>query len=330
MAAVRKSKDVIESVHVSADEKALLVSLVHEDPEVVAFAKCGGLGDDPADAVEAAKRIFKIGVLSVANGAGQATISELHRVLAQMDAIAAMPQAVAEQLAKAVGNELNRVVGDGERPGALSAALDVVTADAAAILTAALRPVQEALLGHGPRALPQLLEDRLMRAMDKGTREALERMYDDKGTSPLMILLANNEKAVAALRRENAAIARGMQRQVADLAEKVAAEKAQTPAPASAGTAWEADVLDDIARVTAILGDSVEAVGSRAGHGRQLVGDHILHVRPGPRSWPRSPRPSAPCTSPWRPMRTTTPPPISPLRHSAQQNCRSYAPSWPS
>jgi hypothetical protein len=69
-----------------------------------------------------------------------------------------------------------------------------------------------------------------------------------------------------------------MQREFADLAEKVAAEKAQTPAPASAGTAWEADVLDDIARVTAILGDSVEAVGSRAGHGRQLVGDHILHV----------------------------------------------------
>ena len=93
-----KKHDVIESVHLSPDEKALMVSLVHQDPKVVAFAKSGGLGEDPADAVEAAKRIFKIGILSVATGSAQATISELHRFVAQIDALSAMPEQVASQL----------------------------------------------------------------------------------------------------------------------------------------------------------------------------------------------------------------------------------------
>ena len=132
-AAVPKKQDAIESVHLSPDEKALMVSLVHQDPEVVAFAKSGGLGEDPTESVAAAKRIFKIGVLSVATGSAQATVSELHRMVQHMDALAAMPQQVANQLGETVGKELDRMVGDEERPGALSAALDSGDGLAAAV-----------------------------------------------------------------------------------------------------------------------------------------------------------------------------------------------------
>jgi hypothetical protein len=43
VSAVPKRHDAIEGVYLSPDEKALMMSLVHQDPEVVAFAKAGGL-----------------------------------------------------------------------------------------------------------------------------------------------------------------------------------------------------------------------------------------------------------------------------------------------
>jgi hypothetical protein len=270
--------DVIESVHLSMDEKALMVSLVHQDPDVVAFAKAGGLGESPEEAVDTAKRIIKVGVLSIATGSAQATVSELHRVVEQLDALAAMPQQVANQLGETVGKELERMVGDDERPGALSAALDSVTADAAKSLAKAVKPVQEALLGNGPTALPQVLEVRLLQALSRGTREALDRLFDVEGGSPLMTHLANGEKAIAALRKENAAIEERLRGQISELSEKVVAQQAHTPAPVQAGHDWESETLDDIARITAILGDIVESVGNSAGHGRSKAGDHLLHV----------------------------------------------------
>jgi hypothetical protein len=277
-AQVSKKQDAIESVHLSADEKALMVSLVHLDSEVVAFAKAGGLGAEPADAVEAAKRIFKIGILSVATGAAQATVSELHRVVAQIDALSAMPEQVANRLGETVGKELDRMVGDDERPGALSAALEIVTSEAAKSLTKAVKPIQDALLGSGPTALPQVLEVRVLDALTRGTREALDRLFDVEGGSPLMTHLANGEKAIAALREENVAIEGRLRAEIVQLAEKVVTQQAQKPTPVEAGNTWESDSLDDIARVTAILGDTVEPVGNSAGHGRNKAGDHLLHV----------------------------------------------------
>lgn len=277
-AQVSKKQDAIESVHLSPDEKALMVSLVHEDPDVVAFAKAGGLGENPGDAVETAKRIFKIGVLGVATGSAQTTVSELHRIVAQIDALSALPQQVATQLGETVGKELDRMVGDQERPGALSAALGAVTAEAAKSLTEAVRPIQDALLGNGPSALPQVLEVRLMDALTRGTRDALDRLFDVEGGSPLMTHLANGEKAIATLREENAAIEGRLRGQIIELAEKVVAQQAQTPTPVQAGNSWEGDTLDDIARVTAILGDTVESVGNTTGHGRSKAGDHVLQV----------------------------------------------------
>ena len=44
------------------------------------------------------------------------------------------------------------------------------------------------------------------------------------------------------------------------------------------GNTWECDTLDDMAKVTAILGDTVESVGASAGHGGSKAGDHLLHV----------------------------------------------------
>jgi hypothetical protein len=266
-AQVSTKHDAIETVHLSPDEKALLVSLVHQDPEVVAFAKIGGLGEDPADAVEAAKRIFKIGILSVATGSAQSTVSELHRIVAQIDALSAMPEQVASQLGETVGRELDRMVGDDERPGALSAALDSVTTEAAKSLAEAVKPIQDALLGSGPTALPQVLEVRVLDALTRGTREALDRLFD-----------ANGEKAIAALREDNTAIEGRLRAEIIQLAEKVVAQQAQKPRPVEAGNTWESDTLDDIARVTAILGDTVEPVGSSTGHGRSKAGDHLLHV----------------------------------------------------
>jgi hypothetical protein len=277
-AQVSTKHDAIETVHLSPDEKALLVSLVHQDPEVVAFAKIGGLGEDPADAVEAAKRIFKIGILSVATGSAQSTVSELHRIVAQIDALSAMPEQVASQLGETVGRELDRMVGDDERPGALSAALDSVTTEAAKSLAEAVKPIQDALLGSGPTALPQVLEVRVLDALTRGTREALDRLFDVEGGSPLMTHLANGEKAIAALREDNTAIEGRLRAEIIQLAEKVVAQQAQKPRPVEAGNTWESDTLDDIARVTAILGDTVEPVGSSTGHGRSKAGDHLLHV----------------------------------------------------
>lgn len=123
-----------------------------------------------------------------------------------MDALAAMPEQVANELGETVGNELRRMVGDDERPGALSAALDCVTGDAAKSLAEAVKPIQEALLGSGPKALPQVLEVRLLQALTRGTRVALDQLFDVEGGSPLMTHLANGEKAVAGLRQDTTAI----------------------------------------------------------------------------------------------------------------------------
>ena len=86
-----------------------------------------------------------------------------------------MPEQVANRLGETVGKELDRMVGDDERPGALSAALEIVTSEAAKSLTKAVKPIQDALLGSGPTALPQVLEVRVLDALTRGTREALDR-----------------------------------------------------------------------------------------------------------------------------------------------------------
>jgi hypothetical protein len=278
MSAVPKKNDAIECVYLSLDEKALMVSLVDDDPDVVAFAKSNGFGDDPAGAVEIAKRMLRIGVLSIANGSTQATIADLQRAAAQVVALTNIPQQVADQLGETIGNELERVIGRDEQPGALSAAMEDVTAEAAKSLAKAIKPIQDALLGSGPTALPQVLDVRLQETLNRGTRAAIERMFDVNGGSPLMTYLANGEKAMAALKAEFSAIEERLRGQISALSEKVVAQDANTPTPVQAGNNWESDAHDDIARITAIFGDRVEPVGNSAGHGRSKAGDHVLHV----------------------------------------------------
>jgi hypothetical protein len=275
--AVKQNKpDAIESVHLAPDDKALMVSLVDRDPEVVSFAKAGGLGDDP---VAATKRLLRIGVQAAATGSAQSTIGELYRAV---DQIAAMPEQVAGQLREAFGAELCRVVGDDEQPGALGAALDSVTRSAASSFAAVVKPVQDALLGSGPAALPQLLETRLSEALTREARKAVAALFDVDGGSPLMTHLANGEKAINGLRKDHAGVEDRLRTHItsliSELTQKVVAQEAQKPTPVQAGNSWEGDALDDIARVTTILGDSVEAVGSSAGHAGSRAGDHLLHV----------------------------------------------------
>ena len=275
MTAAPKPPPAIETVHLSPDASALLLSLVDTDPEVVAFAKSGGLGDDP---VGAAKRALRLGVIAGSIGSAQSTVSELHRVAEQIRALDKMPEEVARRLADVVGAQLSRVVGDGERPGALSAALDSVTVDAAKSLGEAVKPIQEALLGSGPSALPQLLEARLAETLSREARAILARLFDVDGSSPLMTHLATGEKAINALRSDTVAMEERLRGQIGELAQAVVIQQSGRPTPVEAGHTWEADSLDDIARVTQILGDSVEPVGSTAGHGGSKAGDHVLHV----------------------------------------------------
>lgn len=93
-----------------------------------------------------------------------------------------------------------------------------------------------------------------------------------------MTHLANGEKAIAALRNDMVALETRLRDQVTALADKVLVAHAQIPAPIQAGRTWESDTLDDIARITSILGDTVESVGNTPGHGRNKAGDHVLQV----------------------------------------------------
>ena len=53
-----------------------------------------------------------------------------------------------------------------------------MAAEAAKSLTAAIKPIQEALMGNGPAALPQLLEARLVEALTREARKAVARLFD--------------------------------------------------------------------------------------------------------------------------------------------------------
>jgi hypothetical protein len=275
MTAAPKQPRMIESVQLSTDEQALLISVVDSDAEVITFAKSGGLGED---AVNGIKRVMRLGAMSASIGSAQSTIGELRRVVDQVHALEAMPGQVAAQLSTTIGTELQRVVGDDERPGALAAALNTVTADASTRLALAVKPIHEALLGSGPEALPQLLESRLAETLTREARGILARLFDTDGGSPLMTHLMNGEKAIQALRTDTTGVESRLRAQIAELAQQVAVQKAERPDPAAGGRGWEADTLDDLARVTSILGDTVEPVGTTTGHGGSQAGDHVLHV----------------------------------------------------
>jgi hypothetical protein len=267
MTAAQKQPPLIESVHLAADELTLLISVADTDAEVITFAKSGGLSDD---AVGGTKRVLRLGVLAASIGSAQSTIGELRRVVDQVHALEAMPGQVATQL--------SAVVGDDERPGALAAALDHVTTDASTRMAKAVKPIQEAMLGRGPEALPQLLEARLTEALSREARVILGRLFDTDGGSPLMTHLANGEKAITTLRADTTAMEGRLRDQIAELAQRVVVQRAEQPTPVQSGNTWEADALDDLARATAILGDSVEPVGNTSGHGGSKAGDHVLHV----------------------------------------------------
>jgi hypothetical protein len=104
------------------------------------------------------------------------------------------------------------VVGDGERPGAIGAALDTITKDAGARLAKAIEPIQDRLLGSDPSALPQLLEARLASALGREATAILHRLYATDGSSPLMAHLQNGTKAVEALRQDTANLERRQSR----------------------------------------------------------------------------------------------------------------------
>lgn len=242
---------------------------------MVAFARAGGFGDDP---VAGAKGVMKVGVLASSIGAVQCNVTELLRGIQLMEAVSGIPEEAAKQFAENLGGHLSRLVGDDERPGALSAAVDSVFAENVGSTTAAITPIRESLMGADPSALPQLLEARLSETMAREAGKAVARLFDADGGSPLMTHLTNGERAIAALRQEQTAFKDQVTALFADLSEKVVVQQAHKPTPIQAGNTWESDSLDDIAGATAIFGDTVEWVGASAGHGGSKAGDHILHV----------------------------------------------------
>jgi hypothetical protein len=90
--------------------------------------------------------------------------------------------------------------------------------------------------------------------------------------------LANGEKAISALRSDTAALEQRLRDQISELSAHVLVQQSEAPAATETGLGWESDTLDDLARVTAILGDTVEPTGTTTGHGGSKVGDHVLHV----------------------------------------------------
>lgn len=232
MTAAARNQNITETVLLEPDGGSVMLSLVERDPDVVAFVKNGGLGED---LVAGMKRVIQAGVLSLDTGSTRATTRELQEAAKQMQAVAAMPGQVARDLSEAVGRELARLVGDDERPGALATALDAVAADAAESLGTAMEPVLAALVGNGSEALPQLLEGRLLETMVRGTNAALARLFSDDGSSPVMTHLAHGEKAIAALKLETSAIEQRLRAQIAELSDKVLIQQSQKPAPAEAG-----------------------------------------------------------------------------------------------
>lgn len=275
MSAMPEVQPVIESVRLSDDERSLLMALADTDSDVVAFAKAGGLEPDP---VCSAKRLMRLGVIAGSVGTYQVTIGDMRRAGQQMEALRVLPQQVAAQLGKEVGTEIARVVGDDDRPGALTAALDAIIKDAGVRMSKAIAPVEERLLGSDPTALPQLLEARLASALGREASAILRRLYATDGDSPLMVHLENGRKAVEALRHDTAGLEQRLREQISELAKQVAVQQAESPAPVETGRAWEADAIDDVARVTTILGNTVEAAGTTTGHADSRAGDAVLHL----------------------------------------------------
>jgi hypothetical protein len=275
MSAMPEVQAVLESVRLSDDDQSLLIALADTDPDVVAFAKAGGLEPDP---VNATKRLLRLGVVTGSVGPYQATIGDMMRAARQVEALRALPQEVAAQLGKEIGTQVARVVGDDDRPGALPAALEAITKDAGTRMSEAIAPIQERLLGSDPNALPQLLEARLTSALGREASAILRRLYAADGDSPLMAHLENGRQAVDALRQGMTGLEERVRQQISELAKQVAVQQAESPAPVETGRAWESDAIDDVARVTTILGDIVEAAGTAPGHAGSRAGDAVLHV----------------------------------------------------
>lgn len=266
---------VIENVQLSGDERTLLVAITDTDPEVVAFAKAGGLGEDP---VASTKAYLRLGILAGSVGPYQATIGDIVRVSRQMEALRLVPQQVAGELSAVIGTQLARVVGDDERPSAISAALDAVTAEAATRLSEIIVPLTERLVGADPQALPQLLEARLSETLTREARVVLNRMFATDGSSPLMVHLANGTRAIEALQTDNAALEARLNEKLGELTTHVIIQQANSPTPIDSGRGWEANTLDDLSLVTALVGDTVEFTGDTPAHGGAKSGDHVLHV----------------------------------------------------
>ena len=80
---------------------------------------------------------------------------------------------------------------------------------------------------------------------------------------------------------DTAALEERLRQQITELTQVVIIQNAQQPAAIDSGNGREADSLDDLARVTAILGDNIEATGTKEGHGGARAGDHVLNVADG-------------------------------------------------
>lgn len=207
-----------------------------------------------------------------------ATLTDLERAAAQLEALKVLPQQIAERLGGALSLELRRVLGSDEEAGALSLTMDAVTREASERLRGALAPVVDRLIGADPDALPQLLEGRLTKVLTHETQAMLTRVLATDGSSPLMTHLAQGSRAVEELRKEQADVERRISGQISQLTQEVLIQRSTSPGPVATGRQWEQHALDDIARIATYTGDSLERTGARSGHGGARLGDGVLEL----------------------------------------------------
>lgn len=258
------------------DGRSLRLELTIEDPDVLADVERGGLGSDP---VAAAKAYYRVGLIVSSTSRLDATIGEARRMEAGLRKLAELPNTAAERLSDQIRQEIRRIVGAGEEPGLLEAAIDASLKRGSEDLAKTLKPVVDQLAGAGPDAMPQLLEARLRRAIDEASKELLGRVFATDGSSPLMLHLEASSGSVKQLEGRLAELEQRLGEQSERILRELITQDAAID-PAAAGRDWESTVLEAISRLSAVTGDRLEITGDVPGHSRSKKGDGVLHVAP--------------------------------------------------
>jgi hypothetical protein len=264
-----------ERVTVSTDRSTVFATLVIEDPGVVELVtSCDQLGEPES----VLKRCVRIGSLAIGIGHRDATLDDLRHAEDRLTRLAALPDQLAARMEAVMEDQLLRLIGGERGDGMLRTSIEEASRSAAASLRETLSPIVEQLRGAGPEALPQILEARLAGVLQSATTTFFQKLLAEDGTSPLMVNLERGGAEVRELRRELTELRRELTDDLQKLARDLVAQRAAVKPADMIGRSWEADALDDVARLAAVLGDSLDFTGRTSGHGRALKGDGVLTI----------------------------------------------------